>query len=118
MSRTERKKTCRTRDIKDIPSEINGCNPSIKDFSGGIPCLIIILLPFPSCFSQALEGEVCRLSQSLESSLLEKGEIASRLNSTQDEVQQMRTGIEKLQVRIESDERKKKKMGELLKGNS
>ena len=29
----------------------------------------------------------------------------------------MRTGIEKLQVRIESDERKKKKMGELLKGN-
>lgn len=58
------------------------------------------------------------LSQSLEASLLEKGEIASRLNSTQDEVQQMRTGIEKLQVRIESDERKKKKMGELLKGNS
>lgn len=59
-----------------------------------------------------------RLSQSLESSLLEKGEIASRLNSTQDEVQQMRSGIEKLQVRIESDERKKKKMGELLKGDS
>ena len=29
----------------------------------------------------------------------------------------MRTGIEKLQVRIESDERKKKKMGELLKGD-
>lgn len=28
----------------------------------------------------------------------------------------MRTGIEKLQVRIESDERKKQKMGELLKG--
>lgn len=68
------------------------------------------------CFSQALEGEVFRLSQSLESSLVEKGEIASRLNSTQDEVQQMRTGIEKLRVRIESDERKKKKMGELLKG--
>lgn len=69
-------------------------------------------------FFQALEGEVCRLSQSLESSLLEKGEIASRLNSTQDEVRQMRTGIEKLQVRIESDERKKKKMGEFLKGIS
>lgn len=69
-------------------------------------------------FLKALEGEVCRLSQSLEASLLEKGEIASRLNSTQDEVKQMRTGIEKLQVRIESDERKKKKMGELLKGDS
>lgn len=67
-------------------------------------------------FLQALEGEVFRLSQSLESSLVEKGEIASRLNSTQDEVQQMRTGIEKLRVRIESDERKKSKMGELLKG--
>lgn len=61
---------------------------------------------------------MCRLSQSLEASLLEKGEIASRLNSTQGEVQQMKTGIEKLQVRIESDERKKKKMGELLKGDS
>lgn len=60
---------------------------------------------------------MCRLSQSLEASLLEKGEIASRLNSTQDEVMQMRSGIEKLQVRIESDERKKKKMGELLKGS-
>lgn len=56
------------------------------------------------------------LSQSLEASLVEKGEIASRLNSTQDEVQQMRTDIEKLCIRIESDERKKKKMGELLKG--
>jgi len=56
------------------------------------------------------------MSQSLESSLLEKGEVASRLNSTQDEVQNMRTGIEKLQVRIESDERKRRKMGELLKG--
>lgn len=60
---------------------------------------------------------MCRLSQSLEASLLEKGEIASCLNSTQDEVAQMKTGIEKLQVRIESDERKKKKMGELLKGS-
>lgn len=66
---------------------------------------------------QTLEGEVSRLLQTLESSLLEKGEIASRLNSTQEEVQQMRAGIEKLQVRIETDERKKKKMGELLKGH-
>ncbi|XP_011607920.1 centromere protein F isoform X1 [Takifugu rubripes] len=64
---------------------------------------------------QALEGEVYHLSQSLEASLVEKGEIASRLNSTQDEVQQMRTDIEKLYIRIESDERKKKKMRELLK---
>ncbi|XP_062303540.1 centromere protein F [Osmerus eperlanus] len=64
---------------------------------------------------QSLEGEVSRLAQSLESSLLEKGEIASRLNSTQDEVRQMRSGIEKLQVRIESDEKKKKHMDELLK---
>lgn len=59
---------------------------------------------------------MCRLSQSLEASLLEKGEIASCLNSTQDEVVQMKAGIEKLQVRIELDERKKNKMGELLKG--
>ncbi|CAL8403773.1 unnamed protein product [Boreogadus saida] len=64
---------------------------------------------------QALEADLSRMTQSLESSLLEKGEIASRLNSTQGEVQNMRSGIEKLQVRIESDERKKKKIGELLK---
>lgn len=57
------------------------------------------------------------MTHTLESSLLEKGEVASRLNSTQDEVENMRTGIEKLQVRIESDERKKRKMGELLKGD-
>lgn len=56
-----------------------------------------------------------QLSQSLEASLVEKGVIASCLNSTQDEVQQMMTDIEKLCIHIESDERKKKKR-ELLKG--
>ncbi|XDV43416.1 hypothetical protein PO909_011900 [Leuciscus waleckii] len=64
---------------------------------------------------QSLEKENVRLSQSLESSLLEKGEIASRLISTQEEVAQMRQGIEKLKVRIESDERKKNHMSQLLK---
>ncbi|XP_042598498.1 centromere protein F isoform X1 [Cyprinus carpio] len=63
----------------------------------------------------SLENENIRLSQSLESSLLEKGEIASRLISTQEEVAQMRQGIEKLKVRIESDERKKNHMSQLLK---
>ncbi|XP_048830706.1 centromere protein F isoform X2 [Brienomyrus brachyistius] len=64
---------------------------------------------------QTLEMENARWSHLLESSLLEKGEIASRLNSTQEEVIQMRVGIEKLRVKIESDERKKHQMGELLK---
>ncbi|KAI7804504.1 centromere protein F isoform X2 [Triplophysa rosa] len=63
----------------------------------------------------SLENENVRVSQSLESSLLEKGEIASRLISTQEEVAQMRRGIEKLKVRIESDERKKNHMSQLLK---
>lgn len=63
----------------------------------------------------SLKDENFKLSQSLESSLLEKGEIASRLISTQEEVTQMRTGIEKLKVRIESDERKKNHMSQLLK---
>lgn len=95
-------------------------NISPKIHQGEKKCLFLILFLLVSLplSLKALEGEVSRLSQSLESSLLEKGEIASRLNSTQDEVQQMRTGIEKLRVRIESDERKKKKMGELLKGES
>ncbi|KAG9336294.1 hypothetical protein JZ751_002641 [Albula glossodonta] len=64
---------------------------------------------------QILEEEKSKLSQTLESSLVEKGEIASRLNSTQEEVTQMRAGIEKLKVRIEADERKKRHMRELLK---
>ncbi|KPP71133.1 centromere protein F-like, partial [Scleropages formosus] len=64
---------------------------------------------------QSLEAENVRLSLSLESSLLEKGEIVSRLNSTQEEVTQMKEGIEKLRVKIEADERKKRHMSELLK---
>ncbi|KAI1895683.1 hypothetical protein AGOR_G00108750 [Albula goreensis] len=64
---------------------------------------------------QILEEEKSKLCQTLESSLVEKGEIASRLNSTQEEVTQMRAGIEKLKVRIEADERKKRHMRELLK---
>ncbi|XP_031436037.1 centromere protein F isoform X2 [Clupea harengus] len=63
----------------------------------------------------SLQEENAKLSLSLESSLLEKGEIAARLISTQEEVTQMRTGIEKLKVRIESDERKKNHMSQLLK---
>uniref|UniRef100_H3AGZ6 Centromere protein F n=1 Tax=Latimeria chalumnae TaxID=7897 RepID=H3AGZ6_LATCH len=65
----------------------------------------------------ALEMENSRLSQSLESSLVEKGEIASRLNSTQEEVVQMRHGIEKLKVRIESDEKKRHHEAEKLKAS-
>ncbi|XP_028825308.1 centromere protein F-like [Denticeps clupeoides] len=64
---------------------------------------------------QSLQEENFKLSQSLESSLLEKGGIASRLISTQEEVVQMRKGIEKLKVRIEADERKKTYMNEQLK---
>ncbi|KAL4623897.1 centromere protein F [Arapaima gigas] len=64
---------------------------------------------------QSLEAEKVRLSRSLESSLLEKGEIVSRLNSTQEEVTHMKEGIEKLRVRIEADEKKRHHMGELLK---
>ncbi|XP_068922156.1 centromere protein F isoform X2 [Petaurus breviceps papuanus] len=61
------------------------------------------------------EAENVSLSKVLESSLIEKGEIAARLNSTQEEVYQLRSGIEKLKIRIEADEKKKNYVTEKLK---
>ncbi|XP_061481193.1 centromere protein F [Rhineura floridana] len=53
------------------------------------------------------EMEYAKISKSLEGSLIEKGELAARLNSAQDEVSQVRQGIEKLKIKIESDEKKR-----------
>nr|XP_033792569.1 centromere protein F isoform X2 [Geotrypetes seraphini] len=61
------------------------------------------------------ETENLKFSKSLESSLFEKGEISARLNSAQEEMAQLRNGIEKLKIRIESDERKKHHIIEKLK---
>ncbi|XP_053568468.1 centromere protein F [Bombina bombina] len=55
------------------------------------------------------------LSKALECCQFEKREINTRLSSTQEEVALMRTGIEKLKVKIESDEKKKQNMIEKLK---
>ncbi|XP_044530892.1 centromere protein F [Gracilinanus agilis] len=62
-----------------------------------------------------VEAENVNLSRALEGSLIEKGEIAARLNSTQEEVHQLKNGIEKLKVRIEADEKKKHHVLEKLK---
>ncbi|TFJ99541.1 zinc finger protein 3-like [Platysternon megacephalum] len=61
------------------------------------------------------EMENSKLSKTLEGSLIEKGELAARLNSTQEEVDQLRYGIEKLKIKIESDEKKKRHTVEKLK---
>ncbi|XP_044867545.1 centromere protein F [Mauremys mutica] len=61
------------------------------------------------------EMENSKLSKTLEGSLIEKGELAARLNSTQEEVDQLRYGIEKLKIKIESDEKKKRRTVEKLK---
>ncbi|XP_069464666.1 centromere protein F isoform X2 [Ambystoma mexicanum] len=61
------------------------------------------------------ESENSRLSKSLHCLRTEKGEIVSQLYSTQEEVTQMRSGIEKLKIHIESDEKKKKHLVEKLK---
>ncbi|XP_035176862.1 centromere protein F isoform X2 [Oxyura jamaicensis] len=65
----------------------------------------------------ASEVENSKLSRSLEGLLIEKGELAARLNSAQKEVDQMRHGIEKLKVKIESDERQKCRAAEKLREN-
>ncbi|XP_072365143.1 centromere protein F isoform X2 [Scyliorhinus torazame] len=62
-----------------------------------------------------VELEKLKLLQSLESSKLQKGEIAARLNSTETEVAEMRPAIEKLKVRIEADQNKSRHMAEKLK---
>ncbi|XP_036057777.1 centromere protein F [Onychomys torridus] len=52
------------------------------------------------------ECEKQNISKALEVALTEKGEFAMRLSSAQEEVHQLRRGIEKLSVRIKADEKK------------
>nr|XP_003814203.3 centromere protein F isoform X1 [Pan paniscus] len=59
--------------------------------------------------------EKLNVSKALEAALVEKGEFALRLSSTQEEVHQLRRGIEKLRVRIEADEKKQLHVAEELK---
>ncbi|XP_031545889.2 centromere protein F isoform X1 [Vicugna pacos] len=61
------------------------------------------------------EHEKLTVAKALEAALMEKGEVAVRLSSTQEEVHQLRKGIEKLRVRIEADEKKQLHMSEKLK---
>ncbi|KAM9316853.1 centromere protein F [Gastrophryne carolinensis] len=53
--------------------------------------------------------------QSLERSQFEKHEMGTRLNSAQEEASLMRAGIEKLKVKIESDEKKRQQAMERLR---
>ncbi|KAM7055301.1 centromere protein F isoform 2-T4 [Molossus nigricans] len=62
-----------------------------------------------------LEQEKLTVARALEAAVMEKGEVAGRLSSTRDEVQQLRSGMERLRVRIEADERKQLHVLEKLK---
>uniref|UniRef100_A0A8C6VTA9 Centromere protein Cenp-F leucine-rich repeat-containing domain-containing protein n=1 Tax=Naja naja TaxID=35670 RepID=A0A8C6VTA9_NAJNA len=61
------------------------------------------------------EAQNAKISKSLEGSLAEKGELAAWLNSAQEEADHLRQGIEKLKVKIESDERSSHHLAEKLK---
>ncbi|XP_062345289.1 centromere protein F [Cinclus cinclus] len=63
------------------------------------------------------EMENSKLSKSLEGLLMEKGELAARLSAAQKEADQLRCGIEKLKVKIESDEKKKRHIAKKLRDN-
>ncbi|XP_063174439.1 centromere protein F [Candoia aspera] len=63
------------------------------------------------------EAENAKISKSLEGSLAEKAELAARLTSAQEEADQLRQGIEKLKIKIESDERSRHHLAEKLKEN-
>lgn len=72
--------------------------------------------------SESLQTKFCELEQeklnvatALETALMEKGEVAVRLSSTQEEVHHLKSGIEKLRVRIEADEKKHLHVSEKLK---
>nr|XP_020140049.1 centromere protein F [Microcebus murinus] len=62
-----------------------------------------------------LQQEKLNVSKALEAAQMEKGEFAERLSSTQEEVHQLRRGIEKLRVRMEADEKKQLHVAEKLK---
>ncbi|XP_044147526.1 centromere protein F isoform X2 [Bufo gargarizans] len=62
-----------------------------------------------------LQAENVKLSRILEQCQREKHELGSNLNSAREEVALMRTGIEKLKVKIEADEKKKHQLMEKLK---
>lgn len=64
---------------------------------------------------QESENEKLAVSKALEVALVERGEFAARLCSTQEEVHQLRRGIEKLSIRIEADEKKQLHVMEKLK---
>ncbi|KAH0622704.1 hypothetical protein JD844_025235 [Phrynosoma platyrhinos] len=59
--------------------------------------------------------ENAKISKSLEGSLIEKSELAARLISAQEEVDQLRQGIEKLKLKIEADEKNKRRLAEKWK---
>ncbi|XP_036890954.1 centromere protein F isoform X2 [Sturnira hondurensis] len=61
------------------------------------------------------EQEKLTVTQALEAARREKSEVAMRLSSTRDEVQQLRNGMETLRVRIEADEKKQLRILEKLK---
>ncbi|XP_026535833.1 centromere protein F [Notechis scutatus] len=61
------------------------------------------------------EAKNAKISKSLEGSLAEKGELAAQLNSAQEEADHLRQGIEKLKIKIESDERNRHHLAEKLK---
>ncbi|XP_008699370.2 centromere protein F [Ursus maritimus] len=63
------------------------------------------------------EHEKLTVTKALEGALLEKGEVAVRLSSTQEEVYQLRQGIEKLRVRIEADDKKQLHVLEKLRAS-
>lgn len=61
------------------------------------------------------EAKNAKISKSLEGLLAEKGELAARLNSAQEEADHLRQGIEKLKIKIESDERSRHHLAKKLK---
>ncbi|XP_070597285.1 centromere protein F [Erythrolamprus reginae] len=61
------------------------------------------------------EAKNAKIFKSLEDLLAEKGELAARLNSAQEEADHLRQGIEKLKIKIESDERSRNHLAEKLK---
>ncbi|EHB13029.1 Centromere protein F [Heterocephalus glaber] len=64
-----------------------------------------------------LDQERLTVSRALEAALMERDEFAERLGSTQEEVHQLRKGMEKLRVRIEADEKKQLHVLGKLKGS-
>ncbi|XP_021500994.1 centromere protein F [Meriones unguiculatus] len=116
-------KACLQEQLQNLQSDLQGSSLAVAELEiqiGQLNKEKESLVKEAQNFQVKLTESECEnqtVSKALEVALTEKGEFAVRLSSTQEEVHQLRRGIEKLSVRIEADEKKHLSAVEKLKAS-